>query len=126
MAGRLLVIAGMLFLMLVALSIAGERTLPLFAGDRDLAQRVYKTVYVLIGAGAFGLAIPALVTVLAERLRALFLQIDAQGSVAALFLSDRAVGHAQAIGYGLMVLFIAAGAVASLLVWLGIMWPAQR
>jgi len=45
--------------MIVTLLVLGEQTLPIFGGDRALAERVYKTVFVLLGAGAVAGLFPA-------------------------------------------------------------------
>ena len=75
--GRLLLAAFVVLLTLIGLSVLGERTLPLFGGNRDLAGRAYKTLFVGLGGGMLGLAAPALVTGFIGRLRALFTRIEA-------------------------------------------------
>lgn len=48
----------MCFGLLVLLLILGESTLPLFGGDRALAARAYKTIFMGLGAGCIaGLAV---------------------------------------------------------------------
>lgn len=124
--GRLLLAAFLVLLTLIGLSILGERTLPLFGGNRDLAARAYKTLFVGLGGGMLGLAAPALVTGLIGRLRALFTRIEAKGAVADAILRDRALDQAQTAGFTLMALFLLAGGVAAALVWTGILWPGER
>ena len=124
--GRLLLAAFLVLLTLIGLSILGERTLPLFGGNRDLAARVYKTLFVGLGGGMLGLATPALVTGLISRLRTLFTRIEAKGAIADAILRDRALDQAQTAGFTLMTLFLLAGGVAALLVWTGILWPGER
>ena len=118
--------AVVLLLILIAIAAAGERTLPLFSGDRDLAGRVYKTLFVALGAGMLSLAAPALVAGFAGRLRALVQHAQADGMIAQMLLTDRVLGQAQAAGYGLMVVFAVAGIVGAALVWSGAMWPGGR
>lgn len=124
--GRLLLAAFFVLLTLIGLSILGERSLPLFGGNRDLAARAYKALFVGLGGGMLGLAAPALVTGLIGRLRALFTRIEAKGAIADAILSDRALDQAQAAGFTLMALFLLAGGVAAVLVWTGILWPGER
>lgn len=124
--GRLLLAAIVLLLLLIGLSAVGERTLPLFAGDRDLASRVYKTLYVAIGGGMLSLAAPALVTGFAARLRAAVEHAQADGALAQVILSDRMLGQAHLTGYGLAAVFAVAGIVGAALVWFGAMWPDGR
>lgn len=45
--------------LIVTLLVLGERTLPLFGGDRELAGRVYKTVFMLLGTGVVAGLFPA-------------------------------------------------------------------
>ena len=52
-----------IMMLLVAL---GESTLPLFGGDRELAARVYKTVFVALSAGTVAGVAPAGMTKLAD------------------------------------------------------------
>lgn len=124
--GRLLLAAFFVLLTLIGLSILGERSLPLFGGNRDLAARAYKALFVGLGGGMLGLAAPALVTGLIGRLRALFTRIEAKGAIADAILRDRALDQAQAAGFTLMALFLLAGGVAAVLVWTGILWPGER
>ncbi|ALG75610.1 hypothetical protein VY88_28945 [Azospirillum thiophilum] len=124
--GRLLLAAFLVLLILIGLSILGERTLPLFGGDRELAKRAYKTLYVGLGGGMLSLAVPALVTGFVDRLRALFARIDAKGAVADAILRDRTLDQAQTAGFTLMALFALAAMVAAALVWAGILWPGER
>lgn len=124
--GRLLLAAIVLLLLLIGLSAVGERTLPLFAGDRDLAGRFYKTLYVAVAAGMLSLATPALVTGFAARLRTLVARVQADGPVAQVILSDSMLGQAQVIGYGLAAVFAVAGLAGAGLVWFGAMWPGGR
>lgn len=124
--GRLLLAAFLVLLTLIGLSILGERTLPLFGGNRDLAARAYKTLFVGLGGGMLGLAAPALVTGFVGRLRALFTRIEAKGAIADTILRDRALDQAQTAGFTLMALFLLAGGVAAALVWTGILWPGER
>lgn len=124
--GRLLLAAFFILLTLIGLSILGERSLPLFGGNRDLAARAYKALFVGLGGGMLGLAAPALVTGLIGRLRALFTRIEAKGAIADAILRDRALDQAQAAGFTLMALFLLAGGVAAVLVWTGILWPGER
>ena len=46
--------------LIVTLLVLGERTLPLFGGDRELAARIYKTAFVLLGTGFVAGLFPAL------------------------------------------------------------------
>ncbi len=124
--GRLLLAAFLVLLTLIGLSVLGERTLPLFGGNRDLAARAYKALFVGLGGGMLGLAAPALVTGFVGRLRALFTRIEAKGAIADAILRDRALDQAQTAGFTLMALFALAGAVAAVLVWTGILWPGER
>lgn len=124
--GRLLLAAFVVLLTLIGLSVLGERTLPLFGGNRDLAGRAYKTLFVGLGGGMLGLAAPALVTGFIGRLRALFTRIEAKGTIAEAILRDRALDQAQTAGFTLMALFLIAGGIAALLVWTGILWPGER
>lgn len=124
--GRLLLAAFVVLLTLIGLSVLGERTLPLFGGNRDLAGRVYKTLFVGLGSGMLSLATPALVTGLIGRLRALFTRIEAKGAIADAILRDRALDQAQTAGFVLMALFAIAGVIAAVLVWTGQLWPGER
>ena len=99
---------------------------PLFGGNRDLAGRVYKTLFVGLGSGMLSLATPALVTGLIGRLRALFTRIEAKGAIADAILRDRALDQAQTAGFVLMALFAIAGVIAAVLVWTGQLWPGER
>ena len=108
--GRLLLAAFVVLLTLIGLSVLGERTLPLFGDNRDLAGRVYKTLVIgLIG-----------------RLRILFTRIEVKGAIADAILRDRALDQAQTAGFVLMALFAIAGLVAAALVWTGELWPGER
>ena len=70
--GRLFMVAVVVCVVLIGLAILGERTLPLFGGDRSLAKRAYLTGYVGAGGVMLSLAVPALVVELVRRLRHLF------------------------------------------------------
>ena len=118
--------AFVVLLTLIGLSVLGERTLPLFGGNRDLAGRVYETLFVGLGSGMLSLATPALVTGLIGRLRALFTRIEAKGAIADAILRDRALDQAQTAGFVLMALFAIAGVIAAVLVWTGQLWPGER
>ena len=48
------------FAILILLAIAGESTLGLFNGDRDLAARTMKAVFALLGGVGFAFAQPAI------------------------------------------------------------------
>ncbi|MCC5958209.1 MAG: hypothetical protein JJU08_02585 [Rhodobacteraceae bacterium] len=45
---RLIWLSGVCGAIVVVLLVLGERTLPLFGGDRDLAARIYKTLFTLL------------------------------------------------------------------------------
>lgn len=124
--GRLLLAAFVVLLTLIGLSVLGERTLSLFGGNRDLAGRVYKTLFVGLGSGMLSLAAPALVTGFIGRLRSLFTRIEAKGAIADAILRDRALDQAQTAGFVLMALFAIAGVIAAVLVWTGQLWPGER
>lgn len=55
---------------MVVLPVPGERTLPLPGGDRDLAARLYKTVFMVLATGIVAGVIPAGSRELARFLRA--------------------------------------------------------
>jgi hypothetical protein len=44
-------LSGSCAVVMILLLVLGERTLPLFGGDRDLAARVYKTAFMALGTG---------------------------------------------------------------------------
>jgi hypothetical protein len=44
-------LSGSCAVLMISLLVLGERTLPLFGGDRDLASRVYKTAFMVLGTG---------------------------------------------------------------------------
>jgi hypothetical protein len=44
-------LSGSCAVLMISLLVLGERTLPLFGGDRDLAARVYKTAFMVLGTG---------------------------------------------------------------------------
>ncbi|MCG5239245.1 hypothetical protein [Azospirillum doebereinerae] len=117
--GRLLVAAFGILVFLVGLALLGERTLPLFGGDRDMARRVYKTLFVGLGGAMVSLAVPALVTGGVARARTLFGRIDAKGAVADFLLRDRVPEQAQTAGFALMAVFAVASVVAAVAVWSG-------
>ncbi|WP_372395325.1 hypothetical protein ABMY26_07385 (plasmid) [Azospirillum sp. HJ39] len=114
-----------LLLILIALSILGERTLALFGGDRILAARFYKTLYVALGAGMLSCALPALVTGFATQLRALIVRARTSGMWTDALLSDRMLEQAHTVSLVLAFLTAVAGVVAAVLVWCGIMWPSE-
>lgn len=120
--GRLFTAAVVIGALLVGLAILGERSLPLFAGDRSLAGRAYLTCYVGAGGAMLSFALPALATELVRRLRSVFITIDAKGAVAQMVLSEQALGCAQYTGLCLMALGLGASLVAAVLTLAGVMW----
>lgn len=60
MESRFLVVSGLLLLVLIAVALLGERTLPLFDGDRSQAARFYKFGAIILAGGAFAFAMPKL------------------------------------------------------------------
>ena len=54
---------------MVILLVLGERTLPILGGDRDLAARLYKTVFMLLGSGIMAGLIPSATGFVARFLR---------------------------------------------------------
>ena len=123
--GRLFMVAVVVCVCLIGLAILGERTLPLFGGDRSLARRTYLTGYVGAGGVMLSLAVPALATELVRRLRHLFMSVDAKGPVAQVILSEQALGYAQYTGLCLMTLGLCASLVAAALTWTGLMWEGR-
>ena len=63
--------------LIVTLLVLGERTLPLFGGDRELAGRVYKTLFVLLSAGVVAGLFPAVFRYFAGFARARAVASDA-------------------------------------------------
>lgn len=120
--GRLFIVAVVIGALLVGLAVLGERSLPLFGGDRSLARRAYLTGYVGAGGAMLSFALPALATALVSRLRSVFISIDAKGAVAQMVLSDLALGWAHYTGLCLMALGLCASLVAAVLTWAGVMW----
>lgn len=124
--GRLFIAAGVVLVVLVGLALLGERTPPIFGGDRALGRRAYLTCYVGAGGLMLSLALPLMTVELIRRLRAAFLSVDARGAVAQAILSDQALANAHTAGFGLMLLGLCASAIAATLTWLDLMWPAGR
>lgn len=67
---------------LIALSVIGENTLGLFGGDRDLAARVTKGVFALLGGVGFAFVQPAIWSWFGGVLQKLIGQGGAQGGLA--------------------------------------------
>jgi len=66
---------------MVILLVLGERTLPLLGGDRDLAARLYKTVFMVLGTGIVVGVIPAGSRALARFLRARVADLAGQDGI---------------------------------------------
>ena len=67
---RVIWLSAVCAVMIVVLLVVGERTLPLFRGDRVLAARVYKTAFMVLVSGLLAGVIPAGSHTLARFLRA--------------------------------------------------------
>ena len=66
---RIIWLSGICVVIMVILLVIGERTLPLFGGDIDLAAKVHKSVFMLLGAGILVGLIPGASRFLANFLR---------------------------------------------------------
>lgn len=110
---------GALVLLVVAAALAllGERTLAVFGGDRELAERFYKTIYVGLGAGIIALVAPLAVSWFVGRLRALFMAAQSDSAITQLLLRDDVPQLARIVGLALMALFVLAGIAAAINVW---------
>ncbi len=115
---RLAVLAGVLFLLVVLLALLGERTLPLFGGNRELAARVYKSAFAVLGGSMAGLAAPFIVTTFTARLRTVLAAAGSDNPVASLLLANGVPHAANVVGFTLLVVFMLAGTVAAVLIWL--------
>lgn len=113
--GKLLVGALVLLALAVAVSVLDERSLPLFGGDRDLAARSYASGYLVIMGAVAGLAMPFMVRRFVSRVRAL---IGDRAGALPRFLGQETTDRAALVaGYGLLVLFNLAGAIAAVVAW---------
>ena len=119
MAFRLLILSGVLVLLIVVFAFLGERTLPLFDGDRKAAARAYKTGSLLLAGAAFSFAMPAIVGFFARRLQGTIAGAGSEGRIAEVVTATSFPAHATTLGYGLMVVFLIASATAAFLVWSG-------
>lgn len=95
--------------LIVVLLVLGERTLPLFGGDRALAERAYKTVFMLLITGVVSGLLPAVFRHFADFARARAAASDAYPNllrVAVNFFETAGPWFAAMVGIGGLVLAV--------------------
>ena len=117
MEGRLLIVSALLTVVIVVFALLGERTLPLFDGDRAQAARVYKVGAMLLAGTAFALAMPKIFSFAAHHLQSVFTKGGQSGSVASTVLSKSFPGTMTTAGYVLCIVFLIATALGAWSVW---------
>ncbi|MFV0474104.1 MAG: hypothetical protein ACK5MQ_07845 [Pikeienuella sp.] len=116
---RLLFVGISFFLILISLAVAGERLLPLFHGDRDLAGRAMKAIFISLGGLGFAFAQPALWGAYARHAQGLIARGGARGPMARWI---RCPGFPRAItniSIGAMAVFALVSLGLSWAVWTG-------
>lgn len=107
-----------LFCLAIVLSILGERTLPLFGGDYDLAGRFYKTFYAILWGCIAGFSAPIAVVSFISKLRIVLATNGGDSRIAQLLLRDDILRFAQIIGFTLMVVFVLSGFIVACIIWI--------
>lgn len=111
-----------LFAVLIALAAAGERLLPLFGGDRELAGRAMKALFSALAGLGFALVQPALWRAFARRTQGLIARGGGRGRLAARVRAPGFLRLVERIGLGLMAAFAAAALGLAGALWAG--WAA--
>lgn len=116
---KLLLIGILFFVTLVLLSVLGERPLPLFHGDRDLAGRAMKAIFAGLGGLGFAFAQPAIRRGFAGLARDLIGRGGDQGFIARRALSPGFQEVVVTFSLGLMAVFALASLGLSRAIWTG-------
>ena len=107
---------------MVLLLVLGERTLPLMGGDREVAARLYKTVFMVLITGIVAGLVPAgargLARFLRARVEALAGQDGMFGAVAQFVTRHDLPGLMERAGPVLAVLVGIGGIVLAVVIWM--------
>ncbi|MDO9225878.1 MAG: hypothetical protein Q8M09_05190 [Pseudomonadota bacterium] len=114
---RLALFAALLFGLAIVLAALGEKTLPLFGGDRELAARVYKSTFAVLLGGVAGLLAPFVVIGFVNKVRSLFAASGGDHAIAQLLMRDDVPRIAERVGFLLLAVFIAFGLVVAVVIW---------
>jgi hypothetical protein len=108
------IIAGTSFFLILVLSLLGESTLPLFGGNKDLAARFYKVIFMLLGGGLLAGLTSGLIPMMARFLKYLNSLVPNSLLKSILWLTD----YVQPIQLILFFLFIFISvAMAGFILW---------
>lgn len=109
-------IAVALFVAMILLSLLGERILPLFGGNRELAARIYKVIFILLGTGVVIFVTPFLVSNFVERARFVIAAGGSKSDFATILLGNNIPHIAHIVGYSLMGVFAFGGVIATIMI----------
>lgn len=110
--------AAVLFIVALVIALIGERALPLFGGDRELAARVYKTLYVVLLGGMASLSVPLFVVGIVQKARFMLAAAGSDNSIASLLLRDEVPRIASFIGFTLMSAFAVFWVLVAIIIWM--------
>lgn len=112
-------IALVILLTLIILSILGERTLPLFSGDRILAARFYKAFYIFFGSTVAGLSAPYLISKFNENLKSIIISNgSSKNKIYSMIAEGQIDSIAHSIGFMFMIICIVIGIYFSIHFWI--------
>ena len=116
---KLLILSGVLFAILVGFALLGERTLPLYGGDREFAARASKALFAALGGLAFAFAQPTIWSAFGRWVQSLIGQSSARGSMRDWIVSSAFRDLTGTAGITLCVVFAAVSIGFTYALWTG-------
>ncbi|MFP3384950.1 hypothetical protein [Tritonibacter sp. SIMBA_163] len=114
----MLKLSAIFFVLLIALGVVGETILPFYGGDRELAARVSKVSFVLLGGIAFAFAQPAIWGWFIQAVQNAIQRSGTKSRMAQTIMRPGLKSTARSAGLGFCCFFLIMTAVLAFQLWL--------